>query len=41
MSNITNIYRAIDVRFDLEDTFTNDIELTDEDLEFLINSLEK
>ena len=40
MSNITNIYRAIDVRFDLEDTFTNEIELTDEDLEFLINSKE-
>tara|TARA_R110000782_G_scaffold82353_4_gene162015 strand:- start:281 stop:397 length:117 start_codon:yes stop_codon:yes gene_type:complete len=38
MSNITNIYRAIDVRFDLEDTFTN--ELSSEDLEFLINSKE-
>ena len=38
MSNITNIYRAIDVRFDLEDTFTN--ELSNEDLEFL-NSLKE
>ena len=38
MSNITNIYRAIDVRFDLEDTFTN--ELSNEDLDFL-NSLKE
>ena len=38
MSNIINIYRAIDVRFDLEDTFTN--ELSNEDLDFL-NSLKE
>ena len=40
MSNITNIYKAIDRRFDLEDTFTNDVELNKEDLDFL-NSLEE
>ena len=39
--NYYTIYKAIDEQTDLDNTFSNDIELTDEDLEFLINSLEK
>lgn len=36
--NRANIYKAIDLRLDLEDTFTN--ELSEDDIEFL-NSLKE